>query len=244
MEVLNSEISLGVQSWCFREFRGSEALVEQLKKSGLDTIELCFVHCDFSSEDIWKKTIDEITAAGVKINSFGVEGYGNNEEDVRRKFEFAKYAGIKAASADVDMDAIPLLEKLCDEYGVKLAIHNHGKNHRYGSIEQLKEIFSKSSDNIGLCLDTGWALDSGVDPVEYIELFKDRLYGVHLKDFNFDENGHPLETVLGTGELNLKAVIDKLNDIGFDGYISLEYEGDASEPAPKLKACAENLSKI
>ena len=46
MKVLNSEISLGVQSWCFRDFRGSEALIEQLKLSGLDTIELCFVHCE------------------------------------------------------------------------------------------------------------------------------------------------------------------------------------------------------
>ncbi len=237
-------IRLGVQSWCYRDFKGTDNLIRLLHDSELDTIELCGTHYDFNDRAGWTKVIEELEAASILINGCGINGMQNNEESLRNQFEFARRAGISAIGADLDPDAIDLVEKLCEEYGVKVAIHNHGHWHRYGSRAQLRELFGKTSSNIGLCLDTGWALDSKENPLDYIDEFADRLFGVHLKDFNFDAEGQPLETVLGTGELDLPAIIAKLKEIHFAGYASLEYEGDASDPAPKLRACVENLRKI
>ena len=237
-------IHLGCQSWCYRDFRGAEKLAEMLKESNLDTLEICGVHCDFFKEEDWRKVTDEYKALGITFNSCGINGMNSDEAHLRVLFECAKYAGIKVIGADPDnLEAVPVIEKLCDEYGIKIAIHNHGKHHKYGFEEQLDEIFAVSSKNIGLCLDTGWALDAGLDPVKCIKKYADRLYGVHLKDFTFDEKGDPEETVLGTGELDLKGVLEALREVGFNGYASLEYEGDASAPVPKISQCVENLKK-
>ena len=244
MAKILGSINLGCQSWCYRDFRGIDTLAKMLRESDLDTLEICSVHADFFNREKWEKTVEEIKAAGININSCGVSGMGNDEAGLRSLFDFGKTLGLKALDADPDKDALPLIEKLCDEYGIKIAIHNHGKHHRYGFEEQLDEIFDATTPNVGLLLDTGWALDAGLDPVKMIYKYKDRLYGVHLKDFTFDEKGDPQETVLGTGELDLEGVIAALRDINFNGYASLEYEGDASNPVPKITACVENLRKI
>ena len=242
VKILNG-ISLGCQSWCYRNFHSAEKLASLLQESDLDSLELCSAHCDFSSKDDWKKAADEYKALGITLNSCGINWMPKDEASVRSIFEFAAYAGVKTVGADPDPDALELIERLCDEYGCKIAIHNHGKRHRYGFEHQLDEIFAKTSANVGLCLDTGWALDASLDPVKCIEKYADRLYGIHLKDFTFDATGAPEETVLGTGILDLPGVIEALRKIGFAGYASLEYEGDASDPAPKITACVENLKK-
>ena len=243
MKILNG-ISLGCQSWCYRDFRGMENMKKLLDASGLERLELCEVHCNFWNRDEWESQVSEMERLGIKLNSCGINGMNTDENRLRSLFDFAKRTGITALGADPDPDAVPVIEKLCDEYGIKIAIHNHGKHHRYGFEEQLDAIFAVSTKNIGLCLDTGWALDAGLDPVKMIRKYADRLYGVHLKDFTFDANGNPEETVLGTGVLDLPAVLDALREVGFKGYASLEYEGDASDPAPKITGCVENLKKL
>jgi len=108
-------------------------------------------------------------------------------------------------------------------------------------MKQLEEVFSKSTSNIGLCLDTGWALDSKINPVDMIKKFSNRLYGLHFKDFTFDGNDNVIESVLGKGELNLPAVLNSLKEIGFKGYISVEYEGEPKNPLPSIINCLDNL---
>ncbi len=244
MTTILNGIPLGCQSWCYRDFRGAEKLASLLKESDLGRLEICDVHCDFWNEDKWAPFVEEMEKLGIVLNSCGISGMNTDEARLRNLFNFAKRTGLTAIGADPDMDAVPLIEKLCNEYGIKIAIHNHGKHHRYGFEEQLDAIFAVSTPNVGLCLDTGWALDSGLDPVKLIHKYADRLYGVHLKDFTFDENGNPQETVLGTGVLDLSAVLQALRDVNFKGYASLEYEGDASDPAPKISGCVANLKKI
>ena len=237
-------IDLGCQSWCYRAFKGTSTIAGMLRESGLDTLEICDAHINFFDREQWKKTVEEIRAEGIKISACGICGMNTNEDAMRSLFEFGKEMGLKALGADPDKDALPLIEKLCDEYGIKIAIHNHGKYHRFGFEEQLDEYFAMSSKNIGLLLDTGWALDSKIDPIKMIHKYKDRLYGVHLKDFTFDEHGEPEETVVGTGELDVAGVLNALREVGFNGYISLEYEGDTSDPVPRITACVENVKKI
>lgn len=236
-------ISLGCQSWCYRDFRGADKLASLLRESNLDTLEMCSVHCDFGDREQWKKAADDLKSLGISFNSCGINGMNTDEKYMRSLFDFAAYSGISVLGADPDTDAVDLIEKLCNEYSLKIAVHNHGKNHRYGKEEQLDALFSMSTENIGLCLDTGWALEAGLDPVKCIEKYSDRLYGVHLKDFTFNAEGQPEETVLGTGVLDLKGVIEALKRVNFSGYASLEYEGDASDPAPKITACVQNLMK-
>lgn len=235
---------LGVQSWTFRTYQTIPDLLAAVQACGLDAVELCGVHVDVTDPVAVETALAQFRAAGITLTSFGIAGFPNDEEKVRPLFQFAKAAGIPALGADPDPDALPLLDRLCDEYGVRLAVHNHGRHHRYGSIAQLDELFRATSPNIGLCMDTAWMLDAGENPIAAAQHFAARLYGVHLKDFIFRDDGTPEDVVIGTGELKLPALLATLRAVGFQGYLTLEYEGDEHAPIPSVQACLEALRPL
>ena len=80
-------------------------------------------------------------------------------------------------------------------------------------------------------------LDSGEDPLQVAERFKERLYGVHIKDFVFDRDGKPRDVVVGTGNLDLQGLMHYLKSIDYQGFVTLEYEGDMDNPVPALSEC-------
>ena len=84
-------------------------------------------------------------------------------------------------------------------------------------------------------------LDSGEDPLAIARKFRSRLYGTHIKDFVFDRAGRPEDVVVGTGNLDLSAYLAYLRDTDYQGYLTLEYEGDADNPVPALKECVEAI---
>jgi len=79
-------------------------------------------------------------------------------------------------------------------------------------------------------------------------------YMVHFKDFRYatnDQEGFAygpegkrfVGTALGEGEVDLAACIQALSDAGFDGWLSLEYEGeeDSFEAVPRSLAYAKRI---
>ncbi len=234
---------LGVQSYCFRGFKENAKLAELVKQCGLSKIELCGVHVDFSDEKKFDEVIALFKKAGIDIVSIGVQGFRNNEAAETLFFEFAKRAGARVISADFAVDTVPdayrTAEKLADKYDINLAIHNHGGRHWLGSVAMLDNVFRNTSERIGLCLDTAWALDSAENPIAMAEAFGKRLYGVHIKDFVFDKARKPEDVVVGTGNLDLRKFLSTLNDVGFNGMCVLEYEGDVNNPVPAVSKCVE-----
>lgn len=232
---------LAIQSWCFRGFKSHEAVIDALKQCGCDRIELSAAHLKPAEAPDLAKVVELYRSAGITITCYGVFGIGKDEGSARKVFDFAKIAGFGTLSGDIAPGGLPLAEKLCAEYGVKLAIHNHGRKHRLGPVWALEELFAQASDNVGLCLDTAWMLDSGEDPVAIARKFADRLYGLHVKDFVFDCAGKPADVVVGQGNLDLPALLGLMKEIGFDGYFTLEYEGDVNDPVPATKQCVEAI---
>lgn len=72
---------------------------------------------------------------------------------------------------------------------------------------------------LGVCVDTGHFHSARVDTVAFIHAFAPRLYAVHLKDH--------ISTVsvgIGHGEINLRAQVDALREVGYDGGLTVELE--------------------
>ena len=95
------------------------------------------------------------------------------------------------------IDALAIIESQCNDYGIKLAIHNHGRKHRYGSVAALRDIFAKTSPNIGLCLDTGHVAYCGADNLKLIADYPDRMVYVHLKQVDRAIHARVREEKLG-----------------------------------------------
>lgn len=246
--MMNLAEELGVQSFTFRHFKDNREVARLVKQCGLNAIELCSIHADFSDESAFDKVVSLFIEEGVRIVSIGVQGMANDERVERRYFEFVRKAGARVMSVNFSLSTVPdcfrTAEKLADEYDIKLAIHNHGGRHWLGCADTLRHVFSKTSERIGLCLDTAWALDSRESPVAMVEEFSDRLYALHIKDFVFERSGHPVDVVVGTGNLDLKALVEALKEIDFNGCAVLEYEGDVENPVPAVTKCVEAVRGV
>ena len=80
--------------------------------------------------------------------------------------------------------------------------------------------------------------EAGERPTEVIRLLKDRLYGVHLKDFAEMQN-KTKGVILGRGHIDVPAVFETLVEVGFpaDGALSVEYEENPQNPLDDLREC-------
>jgi len=241
-------MDFGVQSYCFRNFKDNADVARKVRELGLNKIELCGVHANFNDVEGFKKIVEIYKAAGVQIVSLGVQTFTGDEAKERDWFKCAVAAGAKYISAHFRVDsfttAVPLAAKLGAEYGIKLAIHCHGGYMFGGSPDVISHLLALGGPQIGLNIDTAWCMQIGPNqgkPIEWAEKFKERLYGVHYKDFTFEPSGKWNDVVVGTGNLNLPAFVAKLNEVKFDGFAVIEYEADPDAPMAALKKCVDAM---
>jgi sugar phosphate isomerase/epimerase len=138
---------------------------------------------------------------------------------------------------------VALAEELSEEYGVLLGVHNHGGRHWLGNRQSLDWLFGKTSNRVGLSLDTAWAIDSREDPVAMVRDYADRLHIIHVKDFLYSERREHRDVIVGTGILDLAKLDEALAEAGFSGEAILEYEGDVDNPLPPLRECVKAVGE-
>jgi len=236
---------LSVQSYCFRNFNDNAKVAGMIKSCGLAGVELFGggIHGNYEDQKNFAATAKIYQDAGIKVDAIGVVGFSGDEAKERKFFESIKVAGANLMSCSFDINKLPkclrVAEKLCEEFDVRVGIHNHGGWDWLGNTAALSWIFGQTSERIGLCLDTAWALAASEDPQKMAEKFADRLYGLHIKDFVFDRAGRPEDVVVGTGNLDLPKLLKFLKGLDNLGWVALEYEGDADNPVPAITKCVK-----
>jgi len=116
----------------------------------------------------------------------------------------------------------------CNEYaaarGVRLALEDHGGI--AANSEHLLYYESElNSPNFGFMVDIGnFRSTGGEDPLDGVRRTAHKAFQVHLKDVKRDAQGFWKACVLGEGDVPIKECLQVLRDVGFDGYLSLEYE--------------------
>ena len=243
-------LDFGVQSFCFRDFKDNADVARKVKQIGVDTIEICAVHADFSKPEAFPAVVQTYNDAGVKIISIGVQTFtGDDKEEAW--FECAKAAGAKHISAHFQVGnyqtAIKKTAERCRKHGIKVGIHCHGGYMFGGSADVIEHLISLGEGQIGLCIDTAWCMQTGPrngDPVEWAKKFAGKIFGVHYKDFTFDRAAMWTDVIVGTGNLDLPAFVKALKDGGFDGMSVIEYEADPANPVPALTECVKQMRAI
>ncbi len=227
---------VGAQSYSFREF-DFEGSIACLKQLGVDYIEYCSVHfpCD-ANDPGFARVLERLHAEGVMTLCFGVEGLTADEGAMRAKFAFAKALGIEAITADPTPDSFDLLDRLTEEYGIQVAIHNHGPGARYDNVADTLNAVKGHSPMIGACVDTGHVIRSGEAPHEVIEQLGARVLSLHLKDWKTGGE----EQILGEGDMDMVAVAKALKALRFKGPIVMEYENSPKNPVPEMKTGLAN----
>ena len=230
---------LGAQSYSFRNF-DLAGTFRCMKELGLPLIEYCAVHVppDAAHPD-FPHVNQAIRSAGLSVPCFGVEGFTADAAANRKKFVFAKALGATILTADPEPDAFDSLDALCEEFQIKIAIHNHGPGARYDKARNTLDAVKGRHPFIGACVDTGHSIRSGEAPHEVIEILGDRVHSLHLKDWIHGGE----EQIVGEGDLDLARVVNALNAIHFSGPIIMEYELSPDNPLPDMIKGAENWRK-
>ena len=128
-----------------------------------------------------------VAAKGITLVNIGVVKLPAAEAESRKVFEFAKKMGIDTLVAEPEPDALDTVEKLCKEYNIKVAIHNHPKPSRYWNPDTVLEAVKGRTPLMGSCADTGHWLRSGLNPLECLKKLDGRVICLHFKDLVPDE---------------------------------------------------------
>jgi len=240
---------LAVQAWTFNRFSFFEA-VDKTASLGVGWIEafpgqaLCKekkgarFHHTMSAEDR-AAALDKLDSAGVTLVNYGVVGLPNDEAKCREVFAFAKEMGIETIVSEPPEDAFGLIDTLCEEYGINVAVHNHPTPSHYWNPDTVLKVATDRSKWIGACADTGHWSRSGVKPVEALKKLEGRIVSFHLKDLNEFGNKKAHDVPWGTGMSDVQAVLDEMKRQGFEGVFSIEYEHNWENSLPELQKCVE-----
>lgn len=238
---------LGVQAWTFRDRTTFEA-IDTAQRLGLKYIELYpgqrlgAAHGDAKVEvdmpdALRQELLQKLAKSGVKLVNFGVVGLGKDEAAARKLFAFAKAMGIETLTCEPDPDAWDLAEKLAEEYHVNVACHDHPKPSRYWNPQTVLDAVKQRSQRLGACADTGHWPRSGLNPVACLDMLEGRILTLHFKDIApLDKTG--VDRPWGTGAADAKGMLRLLQQQGFRGVFSIEYEtGEGKELEANVEKC-------
>lgn len=133
---------------------------------------------------------------------------------------------------------VPWLQKAAEygrSRGVKLGIENH-----HGKISGSPEHCRELVDAVGLpqwfgvLYDPANLLSAGADYQKALDLLSDCIVHVHLKDGTTERNSQKT-TMLGEGMIDTPWLLRQLEEIGYDGHLTLEYEVETTKAEVGLK---------
>ena len=190
-----------------------------------------------------------------------VMDWGHDERDFAAghadrapRLDGAAWAGMVA-----NIRAIATLAR--DEYGVRAVIHPHAG----GYIEFADEIARIADDvpaaEAGFCIDTGHSLYSGMDPLEVLRRYWDRIDYIHFKDIDaakyaavmsrrirfFEACADGVMCPIGQGVIDYPAIHAFLTAQGYGGFITVEQERDPRNAGGSLadvKASRDYLKSV
>ena len=232
--------ALGMTSYTFREF-DLETTLAWTARMGLEFISLKSMHLPLDTPPAGIEAVArQVREAGLDLYGCGVV-YMTSEAEVENAFAYAAAGGMRIIIGVPEHDLLPLVERKVAEYDIKLAIHNHGPgDERYPTPQSAFELVREMDPRLGLCVDIGHTMRSGVDPSEPMRLYADRVHDLHIKDVSAaDRSGSTVE--IGRGVIDIPRFVRTVLDTGFSGVLALEHEKDGNDP---LAGAAEAIGFV
>jgi sugar phosphate isomerase/epimerase len=222
---------LGVATYSLRKFSRPQAIA-MLKQMNVSFINIKEFHLPIDS------TPDEIKAGRKEFEDAGfvIEGGGNvsfdkdDDQDIRKKFEYAKLAGMPIIVCAPTHATLPKMEKFVKEYDIKIAVHNHGpEDKQFPTPQSVLDVVKNMDPRCGLCIDCGHTARTGVDVVESIRAAGPRMLSMHIKDLA-DAKARDSQCDVGEGVLPIVGIFQQLRTMHYTGGVMLEYEIHENDP--------------
>ncbi|NLM96842.1 MAG: sugar phosphate isomerase/epimerase [Halanaerobiaceae bacterium] len=222
LRVLEEAASIGYDGVEFAGFGGigHEEMKEKLEETGL---EAAGSHTAF---EILEKEMDTVINYNKSISNTNI---------VVPYYEYSKREDY--------MQFARRLERIGRElslHGMNLLYHNHSHEFEvYGGEYGLDILFSNAAPAyLKAEIDICWVYAAGVDPVRYVEKYRDRLFLLHMKDMA----GGKL-TEVGNGEIDMRAVVEKAREIGVE-WLIVEQDDNLKPGVESARISFRNLKEM
>jgi sugar phosphate isomerase/epimerase len=238
---------LGIQLWTFHKYTFFEA-IDKAASTGVSWVEAYpgqklgveYPDQDFDHNlpaELRTKVKQKLAEYGLYLSAYGVVDMPNDEVKCRQVFDFAKDMGIAVIVAEPPAAAMALVDRLCNEYQISVAIHNHPEPSHYWNPDTVVAAVKGCSKYIGSCADLGHWPRSGVGPLAALKKLEGRIVSLHFKDLNEFGNKAAYDVPWGTGILDMPAILKELQRQKFAGPISIEYEHNWESSLPEIRQC-------
>ena len=229
----SGELKLGVASYSLRQFPRDKA-VEMLKALGVSYVSIKSFHLPYeASAQETSAGSQAFRDAGLTVLSGGNISLQKPEE-LRPMFEYARAAGMPMMVCAPTPRTLDAVEKLVQEFNIRIAIHNHGpEDKEFPSPESALVALEGRDGRMGLCIDVGHTTRTGADVVEWIRRAGPRLFDVHIKDLA-DLMISDSQVAVGQGAMPVVGIFKQLLAMNFQGGVMLEYEIHENDPLPGM----------
>ena len=230
----------GLASYSTRLF-SLDQTIEMTKRLGMKKLVLKEIHLPLnSSAETIKSSVEKIKNAGLDFYGAGVI-YMKSQKEVDNAFEYARQCGISEIVGVPEHDLLGYVENKVKEYNISVAIHNHGPNDKvYPQPKDIYEKIKSLDKRMGICLDIGHTMRSGIDPSDALTTYFDRIMDIHLKDeTSANIDGQTVEA--GRGVIDLPKFVKTIFQTKYSGHICFEHEKDPNDPLPGM---AESVGYI
>lgn len=187
---------------------------------------------DFS--DSWKKLVDDAAVLGQKYVTSP-----SMDDSMRSNYDDFKHY----------MDIFNKCGELCQKSGMKFGYHNHDFEFSEKlNNEKLFDIMMKSMDpdKVVVQLDIGNLYNGGAVALDVVKQYPGRFENIHVKDEILSTGGEEKyeSTIIGTGIVNAKEVVDLATKIGGTQVYIIEQESyQGKTPVECIKEDLEVMKK-
>jgi sugar phosphate isomerase/epimerase len=228
-------IRLGVASYTFRNFSRAQMIgyLRQLSVTALNTKDVKD-HLPSTDAAAEKAALADYAAADITLHAAGVIYFDKDEdEDIRKKFEYCQRAGIRVLVAgDPAPGTLPRVEKFARKYDIRVAIHNHGPEDKlWASPLDVLNAVKGMDPRMGCCIDVGHTVRAGVDVLDAMRQAGPRLFNMHMKDLT-DFHDKDSQVAVGQGKMPVREIFQALIAMKYSGFVDLEYEVHGDDPMP------------
>lgn len=225
----------GIQLYSMRDLAVADfdACVKKAGELGYDMVEFA---------GFFGRTADQVNAL---LKEAGVEVFGTHSgaqeliNDFEGTVKFHKAIGNtrfiipgfplgNKQEIDTFVDILNKYQPMLEKEGILLGYHNHSSEFLPTADGYIPEYELAARTNVLFEIDTYWAYNAGQDPVAVMEMYKDRLISIHIKDGFEGGRGMPL----GKGSAPVSAVYAKAVELG----VPMVVESETCNPSGAAEA--------
>ena len=234
-----SAIKLAMAGYTLNKFKTDDALAF-CEKHGFHYLCVKNFHLPFDA------TLPQIAEFRAKCADHGVIPYGAgpimmySPEEARKYFDYAAALGVDLIvgvpgkktgpnwkDCRSDRKMCEVCSALADEFRIRFAIHNHGRNpetgnpNLYPAVPETYDLIKDLSPRMGLCVDWAYTYADGLDCRDVAHKYSDRIFDGHVRCISDVRNGSSGINPSGR-TFDYDDIFDALNAIGYSGCLGLE----------------------